>query len=403
MHGAADTLEFPVAVAVHVDIRIGSPLEEELEVEVAPVAAYGESIDDFGYLGASDGYDIVVVGLAVAVDVAVFDVAQFGPVGESRRQGVDLLLGVVEAVGDQSEALADGASHLGEPRVGDGAFTAFDYLVAGEGEVASDIIPEFVDETVVSQVDFETAVDDLADVCRREAFAAVVRGHHAVDVRNSAVVVENAVAAFVEIVSRERQLVVEEFEVHADIEFVGTLPSHFGIALLAFVDAVFGIVRLAERGAVRSQLGIGLEVVILVGPDAVVADLSERSAELHVAERLGRFAPESLLGENPAGGYRREETVALVLRELHRTVVSGVELGQVLVLIGIGHTTDVVDVTDRQRGVALDLLAVESQQGRDGMVAESAVVVQSRFDYEIPAEGAVPGARPNGDGLFLAD
>ena len=71
--------------------------------------------------------------------------------------GVDLLLGVIEAFGDQSEALADGAPHFGEPRVGDGALAAFDHLVAGEGEVAPDIIPEFVDLAVVSQVDLETA------------------------------------------------------------------------------------------------------------------------------------------------------------------------------------------------------------------------------------------------------
>ena len=124
---------------VHAQRDARRALEEEREVPAFVVDRGAEAVQDLGHGGITQRRAVVGVDHAVAVQVAVFDVARqiIGHEGLPGRV-VDLLLRGEQPVGDQHAG--DGVDRMSHDRhvvVHQVAFILLDHFVAREGERAA--------------------------------------------------------------------------------------------------------------------------------------------------------------------------------------------------------------------------------------------------------------------------
>ena len=181
----------------------------------------------FGVVGIADWSHVLVVDQSVAVEVHVTDVAQCGPVGRVGVIGAigELLVGVEEAVADQSETLPDREAGLVHPGVGVLGLGFVDDLVPRIAHVAAERIAPVADLVFPRKKNFVTLVLRDADVYRRNLI-----GTYAVNDRDGSERGEDIATIFAEIVGHQRQTVAEEAHLQSHVVFLGPLPGNVGIA-----------------------------------------------------------------------------------------------------------------------------------------------------------------------------
>ena len=123
--------------------------------------------------------------------------------------------------------------------------------------------------------------------------------------------------------------------------------------------------------------------------DLVVTDRTVRSADFQNVDLVAQRLPERLVADHVTDGIRGEETEALARGEVLRTVVTEVELGEVLVAEGVGHAAGDTDIPVGPRlqigGRTQHALAahVEQEQGAHAViVGEYAVVGGRRLEVD---------------------
>ena len=190
------------------------------------------------------------------------------------------------------------------------------------------------------------------------------------------------------------KLVLEELEVKTQVLLQRGGPAHVG--------AVFGVgptILVAVGRAEVDTVGAAHLVLIheatsrgRVGTDKAdgITDLEEGP------DILEGLLPEGFIGNSPADTRCREETEAVVGVEVLGTVVTGIQFGEVTVVVRIGcaggDTLLLVvqrfhQTVGRARGI--DVLVIE-QQARYGMLSELPVVVEGRLEIDIAVHGLPP-------------
>ena len=354
-------------------------LEHGRQREAFPAYGESEAVDDFGNTSPADGYFVIFVDFAVAVDVLVADVARARVADLYRRCG-DLLRTFEESQCDEPEPLVDLVADGFLPGIGHGA-VVFEDLVSVERVVTHDAQRPVPPRIGIADRHFDTFVLDFADV------AVGVVDHTEIG-RNACAAQVNAFARLFEGVELQVELVVQQAHVQSDVGFVGDLPR--------YVDGIFvdgrspvGLVHvLAElvTGVVgvldRSQVGE------TASADLAVADTTPCAAQFEVLDHLCGASEEGFVADYPAKSDRRKEAVTVFRGEVLRTVVSEVELPEITVVERVGETSCQAAETVGQRlfgvgGFGIDFVAlVKEHHARYGVPAESVAVVDCGFQID---------------------
>ena len=133
--------------------------------------------------------------------------------------------------------------------------------------------------------------------------------------------------------------VLEQAEVDTGVVRCGGLPAEDRRSQLVGIETVHRIVIVGQvvLAVEHGERGVGI--------DGLVAVLAPRQAELEVVERPAeaRILDERFLGDVPAEGHRREDTVFAVLTEGGVAVATGrcrEEVAGIVAVVGAEHLRD---------------------------------------------------------------
>ena len=251
--------------------------------------------------------------------------------------------------------LVDTVLGIGEVAVGRGEPVAVPLLVEVEGHL-------------------HTVVGHLSEVSPGSLHEAALRGH-------DGALHEDVLTLLLEDVEVEVEHVPES-QLQADVLLGHGLPCEVAHADVTLGDAA---VRALAGGAPGVALLTGVECAEVgkaASADVVVASLTDGGAQLDLVEDGLQPCHEGLLAEQPADGERGEESEALALGEVLRSVVAEVELSHVAVVVGGREAAgDALLAVVLYAAVVVGLLVVE-QEGVDVGLAEAAVVHQVGLEVD---------------------
>ena len=378
--------------------RVARALEEGAHVEAFVFDVKSETVVYFGVVGVSyAAFLVVAVDHAVVVQVGVLDVARaegslqrdgwksrtqlvgVGSVGVLRAD--EVVLGV-EPLGDVERVFVH--ARAGDPLVVVELFqlVVLDDLVAGEGERTAGADADLAEVVAGVQAGVDAPVVHDAVVLPRFCVEAG-------DAGDRVAFEQNALAAVVEVVGRQFDLVVEEAQVDADVAFGLDLPVDVVVDETQVVDTGAHAVRGRGSDALVEGVARGVErrtVEEAVGSRIVVTRAAHREADFRVVHHLLQpFGIEFLIGDEVADTYGGEEAEAVLLGEGFAAGVTEAALDEVAVVIRIGHAAhDALLAVGKHRIVLLLLLLhVEDHGAHVVYVVERALVVDGSLDVDL--------------------
>ena len=300
----------------------------------------------------------------------------------------DFILAGEEAVGNPSPTGEHVRATGLQPRVGRRRLVILDDPVLVPGQVASERKESLAAQLlVILHIEVDTLVVHDTQVRIRHLDETAVIG-------NGGTLQEDTRTVLLEEFHAQGKVVLEELEVKTQVLLQGSGPAHVG--------AVFGVGPAFLVAVGRTEVDtVGAAHLVLiheatsrgrVGTDKAdgVTDLEEGP------DILEGLLPEGFIGNGPADTRCREETEAVVGVEVLGTVVTGVQFGEVTVVIGIGGAGGnalllVVKRFHQAAGSArgIDVLVIE-QQARYGMLSEFPVVVEGCLEIDIAVHGLLP-------------
>ena len=264
------------------------------------------------------------VDLAVAVLILVLQIAR-RRLRVLLRPGRDFLRCLEDAdrldAEDRVDRIADAADARGRRTV-----ARVDLVAARQARDAVLVVRDVEPDRVVERTDVAAPVERRLPPGVLHG-AGVLRRRRVADERGDRHGDQDARRALVVEVTRERELAVEQLDVHTAVRLLGGLPPDVGVR-----DA-------ARRGATGEHVVVDvvpridvdglLEQVVA---DAVVAEAAPRAAQLQVVDRTEVVPQQRLVRHAPRERRGREVAVLLVRAESRRAVVAEVELGEIPVV-----------------------------------------------------------------------
>ncbi|MPM71932.1 hypothetical protein SDC9_118904 [bioreactor metagenome] len=117
-------------------------------------------------------------------------------------------------------------------------------------------------------------------------------------------------------------------------------PSYPEVGILRFVDSGFaGTAKIISITNLRPFFFIQKSLSRTVHRVDVITYLTVAGAYLQVIEPLSRTGHKFFIAYAPSERYSREKAKAFALKEVFRTVVTGIKLGQISVIVAVSNTS----------------------------------------------------------------
>ena len=338
-------------------------------------------------VGRTDSHLVVVVDHAVAVDVLILDIAGHHLTELLLRMRADIVVVCKQALSHEAIYLANAISGV---------------ELIGISNVLDIVVKDSILRISHIAADCEGPITELIRVAEIAIDTFRLHGAHVGPWRRLQTegswheIAEHIDAGtlLVEVVGRKRELIVEDRDVDTDVLLSGNLPGHV-------VGSEGGVVHTVLPVADSRGLD-GTEVVDIVAAvvdgvevgetdvHGVVADLTPGVAELELIEPSGSGLHEFLARESPTYGESGEETPAVIVSEILRTVVAEIDISEVAVVVVVEELAGKrkILLSHRILDIVADILSSGERivgvlyVGAYVVEAEVAVVVEEEVDEE---------------------